>query len=190
MGLGWVNMLAWDTSDGTAVSNTTTPTSILSGTEKPQMQPNYLNFVGAALRGEVFGRISTVVTTPGTLTLDIRFGSVIVFTSPAFALNTTAKTNVSFLWEFDLSTRTIGTGTSATMFGHGRFSSEAVVGSPVPGTGGSGILLAPASAPAVGTGFDSTSAQTVDCFATWSIANASNSIQKHKYRLWSLNGAG
>jgi hypothetical protein len=65
--------------------------------------------------------------------------------------------------------------------------SEAVIGSPLPTVGGIGELLIPVGAPTVGTGFDSTAAQTVDLFGTWSVANAANSIQVHQYMLESVN---
>jgi hypothetical protein len=39
----------------------------------------------------------------------------------------------------------------------------------------------------VGTGFDSTAAQLVDLFATWSVANASNSITCHQFHIEDLN---
>lgn len=190
MGLGYENLLAWSTGDGAAVANTTTPTSILSAMEKVQLQPIAINFQGFRLEGEVFGRISTVTAAPGTLTIDVRFGSVIVFTSQAHALNTTAKTNVAFKFKFDLEARAIGGGTSATIFGDSEFISEAVIAAAAPTAGTNGIILSPASAPAVGTGYDGSSAQTVDVFVTWSTANAANSITKHKYKLKQLNGAG
>jgi hypothetical protein len=43
------------------------------------------------------------------------------------------------------------------------------------------------AAPAVGTGFDSTAAQLVDLFATWSVANAANSITCHQFLIEDLN---
>lgn len=65
----------------------------------------------------------------------------------------------------------------------GEWRSESVIASPAAGAGGIGVLPLPASAPAVGTGFDSTAAQTVDLQAQWSVANAGNSIQVHQYVL-------
>jgi hypothetical protein len=45
----------------------------------------------------------------------------------------------------------------------------------------------PASAPAVGSGFDYNATQQLDLFGTWSIANAGNSIQCHQFILEALN---
>lgn len=171
--------------DGTALTASTSATSLLPSSAKFTLPANFLS-IGTVLRIRAAGRITTVVTTPGTLTLDIRFGSVIVATSPAFALNIVAKTNVTWVLEWDLTCRAIGGSTSANMMHTGKWTSEAVIGSAVPGTGSSGVLLIPASAPAVGTGFDSTAAQQIDFFGTWSINNA-DSILVHQFTIDSPN---
>lgn len=168
--------------DGTALSNSTTPTSILPSARKVTLPSYFFDRVGKELFIRAAGRISTVVTTPGTLTLDLKLGSVIVASSGAMTLNTTAQTNVNWNLEWVLNLRTIGAGTAATIFHQGRFQSHAVIGSAAPTAGGAGCHMIPYNAaPAVGTGFDATAAQTLDFFATWSVANASNSIQLHQF---------
>jgi hypothetical protein len=67
------------------------------------------------------------------------------------------------------------------------WSSEAVIGSPLQSAGGIGTLPWQASAPVVGTGFDSTTANIVDFFGKWSVNSGSNSIQALDYALESLN---
>lgn len=180
---GWGQALISSTADGSALASSTTATSLLPGAAKFQLPANFLT-VGSALRVTAFGRVSNIVTTPGTLTLDVRFGGVVVFNGAAMPLNTTAKTNVSWWLQAILTCRTIGTATTATMFGGGRWVSESA-NSAVAGT--AGTVMMPASAPAAGTGFDSTATQVVDLFGTWSISNAGNSIQVHEYLLESLN---
>lgn len=180
---GWAQALISATVDGTALNTSTTPTSLLPGSAKYQLPANFLA-VGSVLRLTAMGRVSNIVTTPGTLTLDVRFGSVVVFNGAAMPLNVVAKTNVTWKMEAILTCRSIGTSTSATMFGIGNFTSESV-NSSVAGTAND--VMMPASAPAVGTGFDSTSSQVVDLFGTWSISNAANSIQVHQYVLESLD---
>lgn len=182
----WMEAVAFDAGDGTALTASTTPTSLLSASSKFTLPANFFNFVGKRVRVRAAGRISNVVTTPGTLTLDIRLGSVVAFNGGGMALNVVAKTNVSWIFEAELEARALGSGTSAALLGIGRFMSESVIGSPLPSAGGSGLLLLPASAPANGTGFDSTAAQQVDMFGTWSISNA-NSIQVHQFTLEALN---
>jgi hypothetical protein len=180
---GWAQALIAATTDGTALNTSTTPTSLLPGQAKYQLPANFLA-VGSVLRITAVGRVSNIVTTPGTLTLDVRFGSVVVFNGAAMPLNIVAKTNVSWWMQAILTCRTIGTSTTATMFGGGRWVSESA-NSAVAGT--ANTVMMPASAPAVGTGFDSTSSQVVDLFGTWSISNAANSIQVHEYVLESLD---
>lgn len=172
--------------DSTALTASTTPTTILPTAAVYTVPANFMA-IGRRLRLTAWGRISTVVTTPGTLTLDVRFGSVVVANGAAMALNIVAKTNVGWFLQWDLVCRAIGGGTSANMMHQGIWSSEAVIGSPLPSVGGAGCHMLPIStAPAVGTGFDSTASQAVNLFATWSLNNA-NSILTHQYTLESLN---
>jgi hypothetical protein len=177
------------TGDGTALASSTTATSLLPAATKFTLPSAFFQAVdGKTLRVRATGRISTVVTTPGTLTLAVRFGSVDVFSSGAMTLNTTAQTNVNWIFDAYLPIRTVGASTSAALFGQGEFRSHAVIGSAAPTAGGAGVHLLPYNAaPAVGTGFDSTAAQTVDLYATWSVSNASNSITLHSYLLESVN---
>jgi hypothetical protein len=171
--------------DGTALTNSTTATSILPAQAKYTLGAGFLDVIGKQLMVKARGRISTVVTTPGTLTLDIRLGAVIVATSSAMVLSTSAKTNVTWELEWLLTLRAVGASTTANFMHSGRWTSEAAGATTVAGE--AKCILMPTSAPAVGTGFDSTAAQTVDMFATWSVANASNSIQVHQYSLISPN---
>jgi hypothetical protein len=176
--------------NGAALTNTTTATSILPAVAKAILPAGYIDRIGKRFYVRASGRISTVVTTPGTLTLAFRLGptgNIAVATSQAFALNVVAKTNVAWVLELALTVRAIGSGTTANIFANGAWSSEAVVGSPVPSAGGIGTHSWQASAPAVGTGFDSSVANTADLFATWSVANAANSIQVHTYALEDLS---
>ena len=174
--------------DGTALTNSTTATSILPPAAIFTL-PNNFFYIGKMIRIRAMGRISTVVTTPGTLTFSVRLGAgpVIAATSDALALNVVAKTNVAWDLEWILTARAIGGSTSANLMHNGRFTSEAVIGSPLGSVGGAGTLALVNSAPAVGTGFDSTAAQKVDFFATWSVASASNSITLHQFALEDMN---
>lgn len=179
----WQETLITAQVDGTALTASTTATSILPPAAKYTLPTNFFS-VGKMIQIMAYGRMSNIVTTPGTLTLDVRFGaSTVMLPGGAMALNTTAKTNVSWRLEAILTCRTIGNASVATLFGMGEFTSESVVGS---AAGVANSIMLPATAPAVGTGFDSTATQVVDLFATWSLSNA-NSIQVHEYALESLN---
>lgn len=182
---GWVETLGWATGDGAALTASTTSTSILPGQAKITLPANFFDKVGKMVRVRATGRVTTV-TTPGTLTLDVRFGSVVVANGGAMTLNATAQTNVTWDLEWILTCRAIGTGTAANMMHVGKFMSRALVGGSAEATAGAGTRPLPDTAPAVGTGFDSTAAQVVDLFATWSINNA-DSIQVHQYSIEALN---
>lgn len=184
---GWQETLISSQVDGAAVT-ATSEGSLLPGQAKYTIPGNFLDFIGKKLRVRAAGRISNIVTTPGTLTLKLKMGptsTIIAAASSAMQLNAVAKTNVTWVldWAFDL--RSIGSGTSAAFMHTGVWQSEAVVGSPLPSAGGAGQFMIPASAPAVGTGFDSTVANLVDLTAQFSLTG--NSIQCHQFALESMN---
>jgi hypothetical protein len=181
--IGFTESLISSQIDSTALTASTTATSILPAAARFTVPANY-PIIGKTFRVRAWGRVSTVVTTPGTLTFGFRLGptsNIIAATSQAFTLVTVATTNVSWFLEWDLTIRFIGGGTTANVMHQGRFESEILGAAGAPVT-----RLIPASAPAVGTGFDSTTSNIADLFATWSISNA-NSIQTHVYTLEALS---
>lgn len=152
------------------------PTSLIT------IPSNYL-VPGRKLKITAQGRISCVVTNPGTARFDVRFGSSVVFDTGALNLNVVAKVTVPWWLEIELINRAISSSV-ATMFGFGRFQSEAVVGSPLPAAGGNGSLIAPVGTPAVGGTFNSTIANIVDMFFTQTLGTGSMTL--HNYALASL----
>jgi hypothetical protein len=179
----WNQSLITQQVDGTALATSTTATSLLAPAARFTLPANLLQ-VGTKLKVKASGRISTVVTTPGTLTLDVRLGaSTVIFNGGAMNLNVTAQTNAAWEFEADLLCRSIGNGTVATILGTGKFLSRALIGSPAVAAGYAGAAILPDTAPVVGTGFDSTVAQTLDFFGTWSVSNAANSILCHQFEL-------
>ena len=172
-------VLASAVADSTALTNSTTATTILPVSSVATLPAGVLQ-VGSTIKVTLRGRISTVATTPGTMTFDMRLGTVVISSLGAITLNTTAQTNAA--WELELLAvvRTIGTGTTATALVTGKFTSRALVGSGVVTASGNGVMLLPDTAPAVGTGFDSTVSNAVQVFGTWSVASATNSITTHQ----------
>lgn len=166
----WYGPLITAQGDGAALSNSAVATSLLPAAAKYVLASNMLA-IGDKLRIKAHGRISTH-SAPGTLTLDVRFGSTVVFNGGASPTLAASQTNVAWDLEIDLTCRVIGA--SAQLIGQGRLITAGLSAL---------IQLLPASAPAVGTAFDSVAAQTVDLFATCSVANAANSITLHQYEL-------
>ena len=172
----WNQTLVTMQADGTALSNTTTPTSIIRPEARIYLGAGIMDVPGLKFRVKASGRISTAASTPGTLTLDLRLGSTVVFNGGASGTLATSATNLTWDLEIDLTLRSVGNSTTATLLGTGRLLSAALSAT-------TPIMLLPASAPAVGTGFDSTTSQQLDLFATWSAASSSNSITCHQYEV-------
>lgn len=144
--------------------------------------PNNFFYIGRALRIQMSGRISCVITTPGTARLDICLGSAgttIVFDTLALNLNIVAKVTVPWFFEALLVCRAVGNGTLTTFFPRAFFASEAVVGSPLPAAGGNGVLNVPVGTPALGAGMDNTAASALDVFFTQTVATGSFTV--HNY---------
>lgn len=150
--------------------------------------PNNYFYVGRMLKIMLAGRISCVVTNPGTARWDVRLGpsgTIVAFDSGALNLNVVAKTTVPFWVEMLLTCRAVGAGTVSNFMGVGTFQSEACVGAALNTAGGNGSLLFPVGAPTVGTGFDNTAANALDIFFTQTVATGSMTV--HQYKVESLN---
>ena len=184
----WSEVLINSAVAGAAVGNTTTQTTLLDATAIATLPANYLS-VGKTLHIWASGSVSNIITAPGTLSFFVRMGgSVNAFSGGAMSINIVAKTNVTWILDLYLTCRAIGASTSCNFMGLGTWTSESVIGSPLPTVGGSGVFTLPFNtAPAIGTGFASTAAQTVDLQSTWSIANAGNTITLHEFILEAIN---
>jgi hypothetical protein len=179
---GYQSVLYSSTADGPAKTATAIATLITTTTTPLwTLPPNYFNVIGKKLRISMWGRISCAVTTPGTFRLDVLLGGTSVWNTGALNLNVVAKTNVPWALDIDFVCRSIGSGTSATLFGMGEFRSEAVVGAPLPSAGSNGSLLCPVGAPAVGSGFDSSASKTVDLHHTQTVSTGS--VTLHHYTI-------
>lgn len=186
----WQETLVNSQVDGTALNTSTSATSVIPPAARCTLPPSFMA-VGKLLRVKFAGRLSNIVTTPGTLTLDVRMGptsNIVVFNGGAMQLSSTAHTNVPIVGEIMLTCRSIGNGTVATLMGQGWALSQALSLTAVAdSTTTPAHLLIPNTAPTVGTGFDSTVAMVVDFFATFSVSNAANSLQIHQYSVEALN---
>lgn len=182
----WVETLITAPAAGPQLSNTVTATSLLPTTSKFVLPANFFE-PGRQLVIEASGNLSCVVTTPGSLTMDVRLNSVIAFTSSAMNLNVVAKSTVPWWMSLTLTCLTAGSGTTATLIGTGQFTSEALVGAPLPTVGGSATLLMPVTIPIAGTGFDSSTSQILDVFGKFSVATNPTNITLQQFTLKALN---
>jgi hypothetical protein len=132
------------------------------------------------------GRISSVITTPGTFRIDMRTGpsgTIVAFDTGALNLATAAaRTTVPWELEIDLHCRTVGNTTATTLFGIGKYTSEDYIAASAAAAGSNATVLCPVGAPAVGGGFDNTAANAVDFFFTQTVATGSLTV--HQYEIW------
>jgi hypothetical protein len=181
---GWETLVTAQ-GDGTALT-AAAAASCIPAAAKFVLPANFFKTPGQQLIVEATGRISCVITTPGTARYDLRFGAggTVVADSLAMNLNIVAKVNVGWYLKLLLTCRVIGT--AASLHQSWLWISEAAIASPLPTVGGSGVFVDPYnSAPVVGATFDSTAAQIVDLFFTQTVATGSMTL--HQYSLVSPN---
>lgn len=103
--------------DGTQISNSTSEALIC-----PDFNiPAFFMVPGRRLKVVAWWECSNVVTTPGNLTVRLRWGGLagtVLCASAAISLNATARTNFTGRCEFDVICRT--SGSSGTLSTHGK----------------------------------------------------------------------
>lgn len=134
--------------------------------------------LGKVLNIKAYGKLSTAITTPGTIRFDIRLGATVVFDSLAILPDTVAvHTNVGWKLEIDLTCYAIGA--SANLMGHGVLMCEDILGVAASMPKADAIAILPwNSTPAVGSNFDSTAPQTLDMFFTQTVGTGSLTVQQ------------
>jgi hypothetical protein len=185
-----VQTLASQQSVGTLFNTYTTAKSVINATDLFTFPANSLR-AGSKLRIKSWGGLSNIVTTPGTVTFQVMMGSIVVFTTGAIQMTTTANTLSPFKFEATLRLDSAGSGTAAKFIGEGVLGAlNLTIGSGANPTVTDTFAVVPVTAPAVGTGFDSTVANTLDFWVGFSISNAGNGVQVYDYTVEQLAGAG
>lgn len=171
---------------GAALGNSTTATSLVPAQSKATLAANFFDVPGKMIKITATGQLGNLVTTPGTLTLDIRFGATIVFNGAAMQLSSTAHTALPIWIEILLTARAVGA--TANLIGQARVTSQPLSLTAVADSATTpATLLAPNTTPAVGNNFDSTASQQVDMFGKFSIADAANAITIHQFLVEDIN---
>lgn len=190
MGLNtWHETLAQSVTDGPTLTAAARASCI--PTADRIVLPNYYFSLRKTLRFSMSGRISSLITTPGTARFDICMGSAgttIVWDSLAILLDTVAAhVNVTWFLEVELVCRAVGASTLTTFFpSKAIFTCEDILG--VPASAPKGVLAATLpwnTAPVIGAGMDNTAASAIDVFFTQTVATGSLTV--HNYRLDALN---
>lgn len=174
----WGETLNAVVADGSAITNSTTEAILFPNVTIPA---NYVAD-GRTLRLTVRGKISNVVTTPGNITLRLRWGGVagtILCQSAAIAMSATAFTNAIFELQIEMTVRV--NGASGSVLALGQFCSGNL-STVTPNYLGSAGATAPAAVTV-----DLTADTALAITAQFSVANASNSITGMEYILEALN---
>lgn len=184
MSLGFWETLVEAQGDGAAVT-AAARTTLLPPHAKKTLEPDFFRYVGKQLIVRATGRITSLITTPGTARFDVAFGGTVIFDGLAVLLDTVAgHTNVGWFLEILLTCRVVGS--AGNLMGTGKWTCEDILG--VPATAPKGVLTAILpwnTAPAVGANFDTKASQTVDLFFTQTVATGS--VTLHQYSLISPN---
>jgi len=188
MSTGFWQTLATISGDGTAVTNSTSRTSLLGGAGGKQglytLQPNVLR-VNDVLHIRAAGRMTSVITTPGTFTFDLSAGvaGTAFFTSLAI-LPDTVQAHTDRMWVLDVEGTVRVIGNAANVFWHGFFICEDILGTPATPPKGTVVAVLPWNAtPVTGSNWDHSLAQILDFNITMSVATATTSCQLHHYAL-------
>lgn len=174
---------------GTNLNTFTTAASAIPSQAVHTLAPDDWS-LGKSLLIKAAGRVSNVVTTQPTFTFQVMFGATIAFTTGAILTSTTVHTTVPWTLEVQLTCRSLGSGTSATLMGQGTTTSRAWIDAGATAditTLGHTTLLVPETTPAVGTGWSSNASQAVDFFIACSASAAGNAIQVEQYWLMQMN---
>lgn len=194
MALGWGQTIALMPIQGVQYNTYTTAKSMLTSATATEaaaafvtLPPNFFQRKGI-LKVDFCAGISNRVTGPDTFTIQIMVGAVIAFTTGAITLTTTAHVNIPLWGEILLTCEKEGNGTLAQLRGQARLSGQMIQQGGTAGVDSttlSNTILMPNTASALGTGFDSTIANTLDFFTAQSVSNAANGFQMNNYRVTS-----
>lgn len=186
---GWRQTIASINTAGTLYNTFTTAKSMLTSATATGAAAGVVSLpadffqIGTALKITFTGGMSWA--SGNLMTFDFRVGAVIAYTSGALKVTTTGGTTEPLFGEVILTCRSIGNGTLAQLMGAGMLVGRGIC---PPGataganyTAGMGSSSFTEGVPTLGTGFDSTVANTFDFFLTMGTSSASNGFQLQQY---------
>jgi hypothetical protein len=185
----WRETLVTQQGAGTLFNTYTTAKSVINTQALYTLYPGFF-YIGRKLRILIQAGISNRVTGPDTFTIEVHIGSATAFTTGNIVLTTTAHTTIPLWCEIDLTCRSVGSGTGATLMGQARLTGvmiQQLGTATTDSTTQSCTALYPNTAPAVGAGFDSTISNILDLWSAQSVSNAGNGIQIQQYEVISEN---
>lgn len=190
---GYVETLATAQVAGPTLASFTTAVSCLPTPARHTISPDDW-YLGKQLMVRASGQIGNVVTAQPTFTFEFRLGptsNIVAFSTGALLTSTTVHTTLPFWLEILMTCRSLGSSTSGTLIGQAWIAGRGFLDAGASGditTLGHPTLLAPETAPAVGTGFDTNVANIADLFVSCSVSNAANAITLQQYSLIDMGG--
>ena len=185
--MGYIQCLKTQHGAGTLLNTYTTAKSVINAQAQLIIPGGFLQ-LGDMLHTRVAGGISNIVTAQPTFTFQAVIGpanppTIVAHTSQAILTTTTAHTLIPFEYDLWMRLDSEGSGTAAKFLSqaHLRGVMFLISGAVADPTLGVGTIQGPNTAPAVGTGFDSTIANILDFFVGISVSSASNGIQIYQY---------
>lgn len=183
---GFNELIAVDIADGTQVLNTVTRTIICPDYSFAAYDARI--YPGATWRNTCYFDISNPAT-PGTMTLDLRWGGqagTVLATTGAYAPDPTSITSNKAGWiEFITTWRTIGS--AGTAFTMGRMGISDVDDASATALKGNLEMFVFPNTPAVQTSLDTTTSKALSVTVTFSSATATVQITNHLRLLELLN---
>lgn len=187
----WSETISWATASGTAVANSTTETILFPNVTIPA---NYMQD-GRVLRLRGFFQYGTTATP--TLTFTVRWGGVAgTVLAKSAALTTTSAVGsgatMTALGSFEILIQTRSNGSAGTLMTNGEvvtFTSTAPTAGTVTNYGLPQVVASGSTGGTtpVAVTADLTADTALSLTATWSAANAANSIQGTNYTIETLN---
>lgn len=177
--LGWQETARRLDSDGTQVLNTTAEALMVPDWTAPADWA----YGGRQYKAVMWGRVSTVVTTPGTITFRLRWeglAGTAIMASKAQRPKTTVSTNMAAQLEMIVQTRRSGNG-NGVMIGMG----TNVLANTIGDAAAAGEAVWP-DAPAEVTTLDTTTPKAVSPTIQFSVATATTAWTTHIHRIEAL----
>lgn len=175
----YTSPLVVDVADGTQILNSTSET-IICPDFTFSANDNRI-YQGAAFNVRCWFDVSNVVTTPGTLTLRIRWGGVagtVLASTGAITLSSTARTTYTGTLDADLVWRSIGSAGSAFCIGRVTLNDVPVAADSAP-QGIYTMTSAGANTPAAVSSLDTTTSKALSVTAQFSVNTATTQLTNH-----------
>lgn len=183
----YVSPLVVDLADGAQILNTTSETIICPDFSFAASDSRV--YPGAMFNIKCWFDVSNVVTTPGTLTLRVRWGGVagtVLATTGAITLSSTARATYSGSLDCDLIWRTIGSAATCFAMGEVHLNDVPVAADSAPQSVYT-MTAGGANVPAVVTALDTTTAKALSVTAQFSVATATTQLTNHLRRLLAIS---